>query len=54
MEATNLTILNFLLIHWEPMNEKQLVQTLMSVQVCRVNHIVLQYLCVTARLLEVW
>lgn len=37
VEATNLTILNFLLIHFGPMNEKRLVQTLMSVQVCHVD-----------------
>ncbi|KAI6114113.1 hypothetical protein F5141DRAFT_1104313 [Pisolithus sp. B1] len=33
IEATNLTILNFLLVNLGPMNEKRLVQTLMAVQV---------------------
>ncbi|KAI6121044.1 glycosyl transferase family 4-domain-containing protein [Pisolithus croceorrhizus] len=33
IEATNLTILNFLLVNLGPMNEKRLVQTLMVVQV---------------------
>ncbi|KAI6044703.1 glycosyl transferase family 4-domain-containing protein [Pisolithus marmoratus] len=33
IEATNLTILNFLLLNFGPMNEKRLVQTLMTVQV---------------------
>ncbi|KAI6030645.1 glycosyl transferase family 4-domain-containing protein [Pisolithus orientalis] len=33
VEATNLTILNFLLVNLGPMNEKELVQTLMAVQV---------------------
>jgi len=33
LEATNLTILNFLLLRLGPMNEKKLVQVLMCTQV---------------------
>lgn len=33
-EATNLTILNFFLVRFGPMNEKRLVQVLMCSQVC--------------------
>jgi UDP-N-acetylglucosamine--dolichyl-phosphate N-acetylglucosaminephosphotransferase len=35
LEATNLTILNFLLLRLGPMNEKKLVQVLICTQVCR-------------------
>lgn len=34
LEATNLTILNFFLVRFGPMNEKRLVQVLMCSQVC--------------------
>jgi UDP-N-acetylglucosamine--dolichyl-phosphate N-acetylglucosaminephosphotransferase len=34
LEATNLTILNFLLLRFGPMKEERLVQVLMCTQVC--------------------
>jgi UDP-N-acetylglucosamine--dolichyl-phosphate N-acetylglucosaminephosphotransferase len=37
LEATNLTILNFLLLRLGPMNEKKLVQVLICTQVCTLS-----------------
>ena len=43
-ESTNLTILNFFLVHLGPMTEKRLVQTLMGTQVlCSVLAFILRY-----------